>query len=290
MSIRCGRLMAAPALLVFLSLRGGAQSPDLPLFKIELKSDEPLIAVQYICDLEEFRSHRRVATADMSPDDTFTFRDLPPGDYQLTIADRRGGIVHQDFLLVSAERPTVTVLLPRRKPSRPPSGPISVAQLQHPPSPKAFAAVVAAQRFSEAGDYRRAAEELEKAVRISPAYVEAYVNLAVEHIRLGQYERAVEEMRRASQIAKPGAPALCNLAYAQMKLRRYDEALQSVRDSLRADAGYPQAHYLLGALLARNPQTLADALPHLELAAKTLPSAESMLEMARKDWKRLRGD
>ena len=290
MSIRCGRLMAALALLLFLSLPGGAQSPDLPLFKIEVTSDEPLIAAKLICDLEEARSHRRVATADMSADDTCSFRDLPPGDYQLTIADRRGGILLQDLLLVNAERPTVTVLLPRSKQSRPPSGPVSVAQLQHPPARKAFAALVTAQRYSDKGDYRRAAEELEKAVRISPDYVEAYVNLAVEHIRLGEYERAVQEMHRAAGIAKPGAAALCNLAYAQMKLRRYDEAMQSVRESLRADAGYAQAHYLLGALLARNPQTLADALPHLELAAKTLPSAEGMLEMARKDWKRLRGD
>lgn len=290
MSIRYRRLMAAPALLLFLSVPGGAQSPDLPLFKIELKSDEPLIAADFICDLEEFRTHRRVATADMSADDTFSFRDLPPGDYQLTIADRRRGIALQDFLLVSSERTTVTVQLPRRKQSRPPSGPVSVAQLQHPPARKAVAALVTAQRYSEAGDYRRAAEVLEKALRISPDYIEAYVNLAVEHIRLGEYERAIQEMRRAGEIAKPGAAALCNLAYAQMKLRRYDDAMQSVRDSLRADAGYAQAHYLLGALLARNPQTLGDALPHLELAAKTLPSAEGMLEMARKDWKRLRGD
>jgi tetratricopeptide (TPR) repeat protein len=157
-----------------------------------------------------------------------------------------------------------------------------LSQLLHPPSRKAFSAMVAAQRFSEAGDYPHAAEELEKAVRLSPEYADAHWNLAAQYIRLGQYSRAVEESRRAMEFAKPGPMQLCNLAFAQMQLGRYDEATESARASLRLDSTYAQAHFVLGTLLARDGKTLREALPHLELAARTLPSAAKVLELARK--------
>jgi hypothetical protein len=45
---------------------------------------------------------------------------------------------------------------------RPSSGPVSLTQLKHPPARKAFGALVAEQRFSEAGQYAKAVGELEK--------------------------------------------------------------------------------------------------------------------------------
>jgi len=286
--IRFGRLTAAHALLLFLPMAAIAQPPETLQFKIELKSDEASIAPDYVCELEDFRTHQRVGVADLNSDDTFTFRHVPYGEYQMTISDPRGDAVFQDLVTVDAHNSLLTVQLAKRKVERPPSGPVSVAQLQHPPARKAFSALVTAQRFSESGDYRRAAEELEKAVRISPDYAEAYTNLAVQHMRLGEYERAVEEMRRANEIAKPGPVQLCNLAYAQMQLKRYDQAIESARASLRLDGNYAQAHYVLGALLARDPKTLGEALPHLERAAEVMPSAKAMWEMARKDWGKLK--
>ncbi len=286
MSIPFRRLMAAQALFVFLAMASAAETSEWPQFKIQLKSEDSLLAANYLCELEDLHSHERAGMQDLSSDQSFTFRNLTHGDYRITITNSRGEPVYQDFLTVDGHASVLTVQLPKAKIERPPSGPVSITHLQHPPASKAFTALVTAQRFSQAGDYRHAAEELEKAVRISPDYVEAYNNLAVQHIRLGEYSRAVEEIRRAGEIAKPGPIQLCNLAFAQFQLKQYGEAMESARASLRLDSHYAQAHYVLGALLARDPKTLGEALPHLEAAAKTLPSAESMLEMARKDWKR----
>jgi len=46
--------------------------------------------------------------------------------------------------------------------------------------PGTVAAFVAARKLSADGAHDKAAEELEKAIRISPGYAEAYVNLAVQ--------------------------------------------------------------------------------------------------------------
>lgn len=281
MSRRFGRLLAAYMPLVFLIPGSKAQPADAIQVKIELKSDGGLIAARYICLLEDLRSHRVVAQSDVQSDDTFTLRAVPYGDYQLTITDFRGVPIHQEIVAVSEHSPPISVYLPKREDARPPSGPVSVAQLEHPPSRKALRAAAAARRYSEAGDYRRAAEELERAIRLSPDFAEAYDNLAVQHIRLGEYEQAVEEIGRAMQIARPWPGQLCNLAFAQIQLKRYGEAIQSARAALSLDRSLAQAHFLLGFVLARNRLTLPEALPHLELAAQTLPSAETVLALAR---------
>ena len=61
-------------------------------------------------------------------------------------------------------------------------------------TPSAFAQGISggsvAQRFSESGQTEKAVEELEKAIRISPEYADAYNNLAVQHIRMGRFEDA----------------------------------------------------------------------------------------------------
>lgn len=289
MSLRFGRLLAAFALLVYLPAAGFAQPNSWNQFTIELKSDDPLIATNYACELEMFRSHDRIGIADLRSDDTFTFRNVPFGEYRVSITDRRGGLIYEEMLTIGGTTSLATIHLLRPKSERPPSGPVSLARLQHPPTRKAFSAFAAAQKLSEAGDYRHAAEELERAIAISPDYADAYTNLAVQHMRLGEYQRAVDEMLIANRLAKPGPVQMCNLAYAQAKLERFDDAIASARASLRLDGDYPQAHYVLGALLAQHPATLREALQHLERAAKTLPSAESTLRSAMQDWKRLEG-
>ena len=282
MSRRFGRLLAAYMPLVFLIAGSKAQPVEASEVKVELKSDGGLIAARYVCVLEDMRSHQVVAQSDLQADGTFTLRAVPYGDYQLTITNFEGAPIHQEIVTLSEHGPPLSVYLPKREEQRPPAGPVSVAELQHPPSRKAVAAAVAAQRYSEAGDYRRAAEELEKAVRLSPDFAEAYDNLAVQHIRLGEYQQAVAEIGRAMQIARPGPAQLCNLAYAQIQLREYGEAIETARAALWLDRNYAQAHFLLGFVLARDRRTLPEALPHLELAAQTLPSAGTVLGLARK--------
>jgi hypothetical protein len=55
----------------------------------------------------------------------------------------------------------------------------------------------------------------------------------------------------------------------------------TARAALRLDSGFPQAHLILGSILAVDPRTRAESIPHLERAAETLPSARATLEKLR---------
>ena len=274
--------MAAHALLLFLTAVGDAQPQEASKVRIELTTGQELVGPRYACLLEDLHSHQRFGVADLQADSAFSFHQVPYGDYQIVITDAGGAELHQQLLTVNQQNMVVSVTLPKPNIQRPPSGPVSMAQLLHPPAAKAISAAEAGERFAESGEYRRAAVELEKAIRISPDFAEAYTNLAAQHIRLGEFEQAVQELEHAMTIAKPGPVQLCNLAFAQLQLKRYDEATESARASLRLDRDYVKAHYLLGVLLARDRRTLPEAIPHLERAAKELPSAEAVLERARK--------
>jgi tetratricopeptide (TPR) repeat protein len=154
--------------------------------------------------------------------------------------------------------------------------------LKHPPARKAFSAFVAAQRFSEAGQFAKAAGELEKAVQISPEYAEAYTNLAAQHARIGRYQDAVNDAKRAMELTRPNAVDLCNMAFALDRLHQYPEAIDSARTAVRLEPGNDKAHYLLGVLLMRDWRTLQEGITHLQRAVPSVPAAQANIDLAKK--------
>jgi tetratricopeptide (TPR) repeat protein len=250
--------------------------------KGELRSDTPTALQDYWVELIDPTHYSETHRADVRFDGTFQLRDVRPGSYTLRVTTLHGDPVHEELVTVAPHGAPLTVHLasPANKPAAP--GTVSVTQLRHPPSKKAFQAVASAQRFSESGQTEKAAEELEKAIRISPEYADAYNNLAVQHMRMGRSEEACGELARAIAIAGPSSSLLSNLAYAQRQLNRIPEAIANARAALRLDAGSPHAHLILGSMLAMDPSTRTESIPHLELAAETLPSARGILEAVRR--------
>jgi tetratricopeptide (TPR) repeat protein len=273
--------MAAFVAIVYLCIPCRSQSMEVSTLKGELRSDAQVAFQEYWVELADLNHLSDTHRVDVRFDGTFQMRDVRSGSYTLRVTTLSGDIVHQELVTVVPQTGPLTVrlLAPAKRLSAP--GTISLAQLRHPPSRKAFQAVASAQRFSESGQTEKAAEELEKAVRISPEYADAYNNLAVQHMRMGRFEEACTELTRAIAIAGPSAPLLGNLAFAQRQLNRLPEAVASARAALRLDAGSAQAHLILGAILARDPGTRAESIPHLEQAAETLPSARTALEAVR---------
>lgn len=282
MSNRCPRPLAALTAIVFLSIRSSAQTNEVQTLKGEVWSDSAVNYREYRVELETFSPHGEVYRTDMNLDGGFEFRRIPQGQYQLRVTTLQGETIQQELVTVNAPTGVLSVHLApltAKRPSAP--GTISMTQLRHPPDRKAIQSYAAAQRFAASGSPEKAAQELEKAVRISPEFADAYTNLAVQHIRLERYEEAAEEMARAIEIAGPDPLRLCNLAYAQVFLGRREEAQTTVRAALRLDASYPQAHLILGTILASDTRTLAEAIPHLERAAESLTSAQGTLDRAR---------
>jgi tetratricopeptide (TPR) repeat protein len=269
--------------IVFLGIPGRSLSADLPTaVDGELHSEAPLPFLDYRVELTDPNRAAETHRAFVQLDGTFHLRDIPAGQYMLRVTTVNGGLVHQEFVSVSPQAAPLTVRLPgsAKQPSAP--GTVSMTQLRHPPARKAWQAMCSAQHFAESGQTEKAVEELEKAIRISPEYAEAYNNLAVQHIRMDRFEEAAAELARALAISGPSSMQLSNLAYAQYRLNRFPEGIASARAALRLDSSSPRAHLILGSILAVDPRTRAESIPHLERAAETLPSARAALQQLRR--------
>jgi tetratricopeptide (TPR) repeat protein len=280
---RCLRHLAALVAIVFLGIPARSQSSSLlTAVKGELHSDAPVPFLDYRVELAGLNRSDDTHRADVQLDGSFHLRDIPSGQYTLRVTTLSGQLVHQEFVAVGPQASPLTVSLPgsAKQPSAP--GTVSMTQLRHSPARKAHRAMVSAQRFADSGQTEKAVEELEKAIRISPEYAEAYNNLGVQHIRMDRFEEAAAELSRALAISGPSPMPLTNLAYAQYRLNRVPEAIASARAALRLDSGSPRANLILGSLLAVDPRTRAESIPHLEHAAETLPSARAALEQLRR--------
>lgn len=282
MSNRCLRPLAALGAIVYSivysSIPCHAQPPEVPLVKGELHGESPVDFRAYRIELEDMNHRVGVERADVHLDGAFEFRRVPAGNFLLRVTTLNGNLIQQEFVTLNSQLARISVRLTQPAGNRSAPGTISLTQLTHPPDRKAVQAFAAAQRHAASGSPEKAAEELEKAVRISPEFAEAYSNLAVQHMRMRRYQEAVDELTRAIEIAGPNPLRLCNLAYAQIKLSRVQESIASVRAALRLDSDYPQAHLILGSILAADSRTRSEAIPHLERVADTFPSARETLE------------
>lgn len=281
MNNRCLRLPFALAALLLLRVPGRSQNPAVPWLRGEIHSDR-LMLQDYLVDLYDVLNHREIDHSFVHADGGFDFHNVPYGDYQIRVSRSNGEIVLMQQVAVSSTTPPIELILPREQVNRPPSGPVSVTQLKHPPARKAFAAFVAAQRLSESGQYEKAAGELEKAIRISPEYAEAYTNLAVQQARLGHFEEALRDCQRAMELTRPNAANLSNMAYALFRLRRYPEAVVAARTAVRLEPGNDKARYMLGTLLVMDWRTIREGITQLERVTGSVPAAQANLDVAKR--------
>jgi len=210
-------------------------------------------------------------------DGSFEINHVEPGEYAAVVMTLYGDRVCEQSVTIAARNTPVTVRMPDRPATAGAGRTISMRQLLNPPSKKAFRSFVEAQKFSESGNYAKAAAALERAVAESPEYAEAHVNLGVQYMRTGRYPEAAGELKRAMEIGGPTSLILCDLAWVQMRMGKRDAAIETVREGLRLDQGSAQGHLILGALLANDPRTREEAIVHLEKAAKQFASAREML-------------
>ncbi len=209
---------------------------------------------------------------------TFEFRDVKGGTYTLRLTTMRGDVVSEQLVDLFPFSGELCIRLPKRSAARPGSGTVSIRELQHPVQPKAFRALVDAQRATESGNADEAVRKLEQALRIDPSYAAARCNLGVEYIRRGRYPEAADQFEKALAGGAGDAMIYANLCYAYYALGRWKESEQAARRALDLDNHYARAHYLLGAVLARTirPEALEnapEAARHLRLGADEIPRA-----------------
>jgi tetratricopeptide (TPR) repeat protein len=257
----------------------GAQAPDetLPELRIEIMSIGAGMSLKYSATLERIQDRRRIGSADLAPDGFLRFRDVPYGECRLTVISGDGAPAYQDQIAVNSSTCAVMLNLPARITPPTVSGTVSLAQLRQPIQKKALSSFRASQKLFDRGDYDGALRELKRAIAASPGYVDAYRRLAALHFKLGLYEQALNEIAQAMNIAGPSPRDLSNMALADYNLGRYADSAEAARSALRLDPNYDPAHFVLGVTLAIDKRTMAESVPHLERAARTITSAKAIL-------------
>ncbi len=232
----------------------------------------------FTVQLYDLSRHTVLSTSDVRPDGAFELHGAAAGSYLVKVLNEAGDEAYEGSVNVGGPTMPVVIRLPERSVPAPLTGTVSVRQLQHAPSRKAFDAAAKAQRFSEAGDFTRAQEFLEKAIALSPDYADAHTNLGAQYLRAARYADAVEETKRAIALDVPTTLRLCNLGFAQLHLSLFSEAMESVRLALRLSPQDGSSHYLMGLLLFVNHAPIADVKMHLEIASRTVPFAKEVWE------------
>ena len=154
---------------------------------------------------------------------------------------------------------------------------VSPARLRHNPPRPARKAFVLGFNAHRAGDYQRAAAAFENAIALDPEFSEAHGNLAVEYTWTGRLLDSVTEFQRALQLDAATALHHTNFAYTLILLHRFPEAEAESQAAVGLDPADGVAHFLLGWLLARRPETRPLSENHLLYAARTIPEAHLAL-------------
>ena len=126
----------------------------------------------------------------------------------------------------------------------------------------------------DAMQFTAAVSNFTRALQLDPEYMKTYDNLGLCYEALGKYGEAIktyqEAVRRNYQKASPSPWPPLNLGALLIKLQRLDEAEPLLRESLRYDPLFPQAHYQLGLLLEKQKKDSA-AVEELRQAATLKP-------------------
>ena len=219
-----------------------------------------------------------VARSLVGQDGRFLFVTAPAGTYRLRILDATGRELASQPMTVQSGDQLVTIQLPEPAATAPISGPsVSVAELRHKPGKKARRAAEEAQKFAHSGYHLRAVAALEKAVALDPEFVGAHGNLGAEYSFLHRYGEAAAELQRAVTLDPSAAWLQSNLAFALLQAGKPAEAEQWARRAVGLAGSNAKSRYLLGWVLARRPETRAEAIGHLQFAAREFPPAHRTL-------------
>jgi tetratricopeptide (TPR) repeat protein len=119
-------------------------------------------------------------------------------------------------------------------------------------------------------DLVAAADQFQKVISLDADFMKAYDNLGLCFEGVGKYDEAIEQYRRAVQLNREhnlnsAWPSL-DLGALLIKLDRLDEAQPLLRESVRLNPNFAQAHYQLGVLMEKHNE-VTPAVEELNRAA-----------------------
>ncbi len=147
---------------------------------------------------------------------------------------------------------------------RPRTASVSLYQLSHQVPKKALQAFLDAEHAKSTGHLDSAIRHYQKAIKIDPAYLEAWNNLASAHILIGNLSAAEAELDQAFKLDPTSFPVLTNLAFIHLSTNRPALAEPLARRAVQANPLSPKGLYLLGIALASQFKHKDEAIRLLE--------------------------
>ncbi|HEX5085072.1 MAG TPA: tetratricopeptide repeat protein, partial [Blastocatellia bacterium] len=183
-------------------------------------------------------------------DGAFTFRNLEPGPYYLTVDAGEDFEVFKDTINIDREISktprilTVPIYL-RLKPNGPLNSGTVDASLAGAPKP-AVELYNKARELAREGKSETAIQQLKDAISLYPKFGLAYNELGVQYLKLGQLEQALDALRSAVKHAPEAFNPRLNYGIALLNKKEFPQAEAELRRALKKNDSSPTAHMYLG--------------------------------------------
>jgi tetratricopeptide (TPR) repeat protein len=184
----------------------------------------------------------------------FTFRNLEPGPYYLTVDAGEDFEIFKDTINIDRETSkqgprtlTVPVYI-RLKPNSALTAKTVDASLAAVPKP-ALDRYNKGRELARSGDSRAAIEEFKGAISLYPEFALAFNEMGVQYLKLGQLDRALEAVRTAVKYAPEAFSPRLNYGIALLNKKEFTQAEAELRRALRKNEASPTAHLYLGLTL-----------------------------------------
>lgn len=192
-------------------------------------------------EIRNLLTHSVVSRGNTGGDGTVSFRNLPPGRYDVTVA---GGILPpRREVQIDASDSHFAVELPLLQPNAQGVETVSVRQLTIPR--KAREALNAAMDAWQKGDWKKMRQQATRAVSLHPDYGAALALLGFLDLQDGNPEQASPELKAAITFDPNSALAYVSLGSAYNSMKQYEAALEALSVFPSVSADNWRAHYEL---------------------------------------------
>lgn len=107
------------------------------------------------------------------------------------------------------------------------------------------------RHYMEQGQYEKAADAFELAVRSKPDFIVGYNNLGMVYSYLGKYEEAVKAFKQSSHLDPSFFAEFFPLGYAYLKLERFEDAIDAFKQGIQHKQVNAYAYIYMGYALGR---------------------------------------
>lgn len=160
---------------------------------------------------------------------------------------------------------------------QPASGTVSATRLRHVAPKGAQRHLSRGRKFANAGKNQLAINEFEMVLLSDPGFLEVHNELGIQYALTSRYKEALAQFQHVIELDAGSPLGNYDLALAWFLNGDAQRAEAAVRQAVALWPGNDRAQFFLGWLLLDVPEHKAEAVEHLQRAARTIHHAADLL-------------